>query len=81
MKDEMDLMARNKVWELVDLPPQCKSIRWADESIDKFKARPMAKCFTQIEGIDYEDTFSPMVRFASIRLLLVLVAHLDLELF
>ena len=41
----------------------------------------MAKGFTQIEGIDYEETFSHVVRFASIHLLLSLVAHLDLELF
>jgi len=82
--------ARNKVWELVDLPPDHKSMgnkwvfkikQWADGSIDKFKVRLVAKDFTQIEGIDYEETFSTIVRFASIRLLVALVAHLDLELF
>ena len=41
----------------------------------------MVKGFTQIEGIDYEETFSPVVRFVSIRLLLAMVPHLDLELF
>jgi len=46
-----------------------------------FKARLVVKGFIQIEGVDYEETFSPMVRFVSIRLLLALVAHLDLELF
>ena len=65
-RDEMGSMARNKVWELVDLPPQRKSIgnKWifkikcrADGSIDKFKARLVAKGFTQIEGADYKETF------------------------
>jgi len=60
IKDEMDSMARNKVWELVDFPPQCKSIgnKWvfkikrrADRFIDKFKARLVTKDFTQIKGI------------------------------
>ena len=66
MRDEMDSMMRNKVWELVSLPPRCKSMgnKWAfkikrraDGSIDKFKARLVAKGFTQIEGVDYEETF------------------------
>jgi len=51
----------------------------ADGLIDMFKACLMAKGFTQIVGIDYEETFSLVVRIASIRLLLALVAHLDLE--
>ena len=41
----------------------------------------MAKGFTQIEGVDYEEIFSLVVRIAFIHLLLALVAHLDLELF
>ena len=86
----MDSMAKNQVWELVDLPPGCKTIgnKWilkikrkADESIDKYKAHLVAKGYTLREGIDYEETFSPVVRFVFIRLILAIVAHLDLELF
>ena len=40
----------------------------------------MAKDYTQQEGIDYKKTFSPVVRFASIHLILTIVAHMDLEL-
>jgi len=77
MRDEMDSMMRNHVWELVDLPSGRKSIgnKWvfkikrrADGMIDKFKAQLVAKGFTQIEGVDYKETFSPVVRIASIRL-------------
>jgi len=89
MRAEMDSIMRNQVWKLVDLPPQSKSIRTqvgfkikhrTNEMIDKFKVYLLAKGFTQIEGVNYEETFSPAVRIASIRLILALVAPLDLEL-
>uniref|UniRef100_A0A2N9HIT7 Reverse transcriptase domain-containing protein n=1 Tax=Fagus sylvatica TaxID=28930 RepID=A0A2N9HIT7_FAGSY len=73
-----------------DLPPGRKTIgnKWvlkvkrkANGSIDRYKARLVAKSYSQREGIDYEDTFSPVVRFASIRLILSIVAKQDLELF
>ena len=75
---------------MVYLPPSCKNIgnKWvlnikhkADGTIDVYKTQLVAKGYTQQEGIDYEETFSPVVRFASIRLIIAIVARMDLELY
>ncbi|CAL5374326.1 unnamed protein product [Camellia sinensis] len=88
MEEEIESMKKNHVWDLVDLPLGRKTIgnKWvlkikrkADGSIERYKARLVAKGYTQREGVDYEETFSPVVRFASIRLILAIVAQLDLE--
>ena len=50
-------------------------------SINKYKACLVIKGYTQKDGIDYEETFSLMVRFASIRLIMAIIEHLDLKLF
>ena len=72
----------------MDLPPGCKPLgyKWifkrkmkADGSIDKYKARLVVKGYRQTEGIDYFDTYSPVTRITSIRLIIALAALYNLE--
>ena len=78
---EMDALAKNKTWELVDLPSGRKAIKlkWVFKlkSDGRYCARLVAKGFMQVPGIDYDKTFSPIAQFESMWLLLVLAAPED----
>ena len=90
MREEIESLLKNGTWILVDNPETQKliSCKWMFkkkvevsevESI-RFKARLVARGFTQVEGIDYTEVFSPVVKHTSIMILLALTAYLDWEL-
>ena len=81
MVEEYDSIVRNNAWEIVPRPKgkSVVGLRWiykvkqtADGSVEKYKARFFPRGFSQIEGIDYEETFSPVARYSSIRTILAL---------
>ncbi|KAB1214818.1 Retrovirus-related Pol polyprotein from transposon TNT 1-94 [Morella rubra] len=83
MATEIAALELNNTWTVCTLPPghvpiDCKWVYKmkfrADGSMERHKARLMAKGFTQKEGFDYFETFSPIVKLTSVRLLLVVAA-------
>jgi hypothetical protein len=89
MKDEMKSMSTNNIWGLVEIPKEAKAIgcKWVYKTkhdskgnIKRFKARLVAKDFTQREEIDYTGIFSPMSSKDSFIIIMALVAQYDLEL-
>ena len=70
MQKEMDSLQDRKVWDLVNLPPGHTPVKGAwvyvVKSDGRHKAHFVAKEFTQIYGIDFEETFSPVARFESV---------------
>ncbi|CAL8175627.1 unnamed protein product [Prunus armeniaca] len=89
VESELQSISKNDVWKLVDLPQGCKPIgcKWVYKTkrntkgqIDRYKAQLVAKGFTQQEGVDYNETFSPVSTKDSLRVIMALVAHFDLHL-
>ncbi|CAL2265123.1 unnamed protein product [Prunus armeniaca] len=81
MTEEINALLKNNTWTLVPSTPSqntigCKWVFWikrtSDGRIEHYKARLVAKCFHQQPGIDYAETFSPVVKPATIRTVLTI---------
>jgi hypothetical protein len=81
-------MYDNQVWTLVDIHSDRKAVenKWifkkntdADGNVTVYKAQLVTKGFRQIQGVEYDETFSPVVILKSIRILLAVAAYFDYE--
>ena len=88
MDEEMDSLRKNDTWEVVQLPRGRSVVtsKWVfksktnpDGTLNRRKARLVARGFSQTAGVDYFETFAPVVRYESVRCVLSLAAARDME--
>jgi hypothetical protein len=88
MVEEMEALDKNEAWDLVEFPTRRNPIgnKWvfkrklnAEGKVEKYKSQLVAKGYSQVEGIDFGEIFSHVVKLTSIRFLLHVVVAFDFE--
>jgi hypothetical protein len=88
MDEEMTSLDKNEAWDLLELSTGRKPIdnKWvfkkklnAEGKVEKYKDRLVAKGYSQVEGIDFGEIFSPVAKLTSIRFLLSIATAFDFE--
>jgi len=82
MEEEMESLRKNDTWEEVDQPARkIVDSKWvfkvklkADGTVERYKARVVGKGFSQQPGVDYDETYAPVARYDSFRLLTAIAA-------
>jgi Reverse transcriptase (RNA-dependent DNA polymerase) len=84
MQEELNALEKNETWKMVPLPNEKKPVgcKWvykikyhSNDTIERYKAKLVTKCYTQMYGIDYEETFAPVAKMNTVQILVSIVVN------
>lgn len=89
MKDKIKLINTNNIWKLTNLPKDKKvfNCKWVlgrtikvDGSFERYKIILLVKGYTQESSVDFVNTYSPVMKFTSVKIIMYIVARMNLKL-
>ena len=88
MDEEVETLTITKTWRIVDIPPGANLLKskWVykrktdkNNNLERYRARLVAKGYSQKHGVDYDEIFAPVIRHSTMRMVLSLCAHYGLH--